>query len=336
MDKCICHPCLGSGTKIFCWAEDSCERCGGTGIIKCTDCGGTGERVTTSVRAHNFTTFMREAHAVEPAVFRGQNRDYNSVLPVIFRQDLQLDVRKMESLLTRCYLEIHDKIHDLKRGAEKGKPKEAVLGGLLAVSLYLAEDDFERERMMKELGQNDGDPKYAEELAFMSEYNRTQYSLSRLQHYGVPTSALDVTFDPGIALWFALHRMEMSGRRKCRYVRSEGTSVVYVMQVIGRRLGDLRKEHVIPLGGLRGFRQHGGLVLEASEKCPDLSEYVVKKIFVEVGLLDELVNEGSNLLEREYLFPPPSEDEFYAFLLDAKRSQEGDLGELAQWVFEFE
>jgi hypothetical protein len=51
-----------------------------------------------------------------------------------------------------------------------------------------------------------------------------------LQHYGLPTKALDVTFDPNVALWLALH-VAKRAKRRLSFEDSPQDGCVYVLWV---------------------------------------------------------------------------------------------------------
>ena len=73
--------------------------------------------------------------------------------------------------------------------------------------------------------------------------------LSILQHYGFPTPSLDVTADPSVALWFALHTC-LASRGKFRYEA--------VRPLVGpRRKGPPEKQSDVP--SVLIFLQHPGL-----------------------------------------------------------------------------
>jgi hypothetical protein len=82
-------------------------------------------------------------------------------------------------------------------------------------------------------------------------------TLAFAQHYGLPTPALDVTTDFGVALWFALHTLMGSGGNTSVRPASGGEGVVYV--IAGGR-GEYFGEDLPDLTALRPRRQHGGFL----------------------------------------------------------------------------
>jgi hypothetical protein len=144
------------------------------------------------------------------------------------------------------------------------------------------------DQIRKDCGERPGDPAYAEHLAFITRYRDRGYALARLQHYGIPTAALDVTHEPLVALFFATHSFKRTADGRAYYVPAEEEGVVYLLRLGLGSLVDLRLRPVAPPGSERGLRQHGGLVLAATDKDPDLSRYVAKKIVVSHRLFEEL------------------------------------------------
>jgi hypothetical protein len=68
----------------------------------------------------------------------------------------------------------------------------------------------------------------SEEAGVDSSLSERAFQLALLQHYGVPTPALDVTYDPLIALWFATYRFISIKERAGYYAKSDDTGVVYI------------------------------------------------------------------------------------------------------------
>lgn len=290
-----------------------------------------------NVQIRDLAHFLEEAQTVPGSVFRGQTQDYGILVPALFRQELQIDIEAIESLLTRYYLDVYDKVHFLSRKAEWGRTPEPGELGMVGMVMW-PDNIFEAEpfwyeptdtdkRILQEI--QDNIEQYREEAAFIASYGDKIYSLARLQHYGVPTSGLDVTYDASKALWFATHRFQPTGPKCGYYVRDANKGVVYVLRVPTSQLGDLTKQRVIPLSGLRAVRQQGALVLGATRAKPDLSGYIMKRLFVSAELL------SIETYDQNYLLPPPSEDKFYAFLLEGKKRGDGSLHEVGNWVMEY-
>ena len=170
--------------------------------------------------------------------------------------------------------------------------------------------------------------------------NSEHFPIALLQHYGVPTTALDVTFNPVIALWFACHRFVPSipGKGNVRfspatYEKNLEEGVVYLMKPNGREyeVEDLRRGRDLPIAGLRGERQRGGLLLGATKQKPDLSDLVVYKVYVRRGTFNTNIAPFSGY-SQELLFPSPREDHFYRDLLAAKRSGDASKQHLANFI----
>ena len=150
-------------------------------------------------------------------------------------------------------------------------------------------------------------------------------SMAMLQHYGAPSGTLDVSFERLVALWFACH-VNVQTDGGAFYKRNEEPSVVYIMDVPADHLIDIRggekiefdyRTATVPVAGLRGWRQHGGLVFGSTIDDPDLTKYVVKKITVAPDVFDQN-DDRLKLLTQQRLFPSPEEDDYYSELLKAK------------------
>jgi FRG domain len=166
-----------------------------------------------------------------------------------------------------------------------------------------------------------------------------EVSMSMLQHYGAPSGTLDVSFERCVALWFACHVYNAKDGRAF-YRPNDQPGVVYVMKVPADRLIDIRAGEeiefddgpvTIPVAGLRGWRQHGGLIFGSTMDDHDLMKYVVKKITVMPGAFDPRDDRLKSLTQR-WLFPSPDEDVFYRELLNAKHSADEATRKLVSYI----
>jgi hypothetical protein len=166
-----------------------------------------------------------------------------------------------------------------------------------------------------------------------------------LQHYGLPTKALDVTFDPNVALWFALH-VAKRAKRRLWFEDSPQDGYVYVLWVpvtfdwagdqgryyrwartrgygVERLLSPLEPAIMVDLSPsmtiidrdtrTRAVRQRAalltGLVLRPDWRSNSYAEYLVAKLTVGPEILGEFGSETRfQKYCTSYLFPPPSED----------------------------
>ena len=162
-----------------------------------------------------------------------------------------------------------------------------------------------------------------------------EFWLAVAQHYGLPTGLLDVTTDPDVALWFAVHKYTRLGRgRRVGYKPADGASYVYALRVMAE------PRQVIPLstfffdGDTRPRRQQAALLSGIYNTPPDhLLERILKAVprgaflprpagntFAEMVIARIVVEKAfrSPAVERpaERLFPCPDDDRLYARLLE--------------------
>lgn len=142
-----------------------------------------------------------------------------------------------------------------------------------------------------------------------------------LQHYGVSTIDLDVTYDIMVALFFSLNKLVKDENGGYDYVplrREEfRNAVIYVLGVdIRQQMSDFKFENIaLPSShknvlALRPQRQDCSS-LPANRICMNkaASEVIAVITFAEDFVLPE------NIPDKKYLFPSPEEDEAFAYLL---------------------
>lgn len=315
-------------------------------------------------RTIGFGDFLSLASVLDANLFRGQTRDHGSLTPSLLRGTHALDVSYLGALVSWPYL----LQHAIRRRRERGgtdddpflkaeeaypadidwpapeRPEESwldrVLGKLFPFGKTdAAADDETLVGNVYPRGPGHGLAHIEDgtHLAFSMRFESLKGPVALLQHYGVPTHALDVTFDPKIALWFATHRFVATGPQRGRYLPAEGEGVVYAIDAPAAQIADLRKGgHDIPVASLRGDRQSGALLFGADSEERDLSRYVRAKVTVTHDTFRSFTPGGPGRLCQRYLFPPGEEDEYYAWLLAAKTERDERLLPVLTWVTEYE
>jgi hypothetical protein len=259
-----------------------------------------------------------EACPKEGCVYRGQTQAYPRLLPSLFRlKTAPVDYHLLGPAVAKLYL----KAYDAYSQHEKIVASDATV--------------FDEETDLSPDGVSPGDipghgfgspSDYSEYGAMISTFNSKDdnYRHAVLQHYGAPTPALDVTYDPSVALWFATHRYQADATRVARYYPHEATGVVYALAAPNKTVVDLRLGRFVPAFGLRGQRQAGGLVLGATASQPDLSPHFVATLYVS---REAFLARPANLpkLSQNFLFPLPQEDVFFSALLDARIANDAEM-----------
>jgi hypothetical protein len=107
-----------------------------------------------------------------------------------------------------------------------------------------------------------------------------------------------------------------------------------LIETVGKDITDLRRGKTLPTAGLRGQRQHGGILFGATSQSKDLSVYVKKKIFVRSAVFDRNAAILKSL-NQEYLFPTAHQDSFYSALIEARTSSRREFHKLLGWIVEY-
>jgi hypothetical protein len=309
-----------------------------------------------TVHIHSFKQFLDETPRTSGVVYRGQARDYGTLIPSIFRKTQALDEDASMFLFYELHREIYGEFEreieppteepsyqatNSYRAVESDPPESGSgFGQWLGLEEWPEDQekwgtyvDFSNQddsELWSDLGPGHGlgdgynmfQPNYPPPEPMSTDV------LARLQHYGIPTPTLDVTFDRIIALWFATHRFKETGPRSGYYVRNDDGGVVYVLQPPPSAVYDLRKQYARAIAGWRGTKQEAALLLGATADKSDLSHHVIKKLLISPKVFDEITVLGTLRVPRlreisqHYLFPP--DDKFYRLLLDAKHGNQAE------------
>jgi len=321
------------------------------------------------IRSHGH--FVRETR-VPGAVFRGQVKDYGNLKPALYRAEHHFDVDALAALATRYFLGSHkttDKVQ-YRAGVYSAAYEDSLpspfprlpdfsklYGGTslddepfipiriempferLALRIKAITDLAAAEELEEREHEDDKRnwESFGPEAEFLTLCEEPAYALARLQHYGVPTPALDVTFDPYIAAWFAAHHFTRSGD-DAFYLPHDDDGVVFVLKPPDSHVGDLRRAKIVPLGGLRALRQRGGMLLGATREDPDLARYVVKLLVVPSRFLNPPLwhlrdSFRAHRFNQRYLFPDGKRDLFFGELMRLK--SRGWDNELTRWVVSY-
>ena len=156
------------------------------------------------------------------------------------------------------------------------------------------------------------------------------YRYAILQHYGAPTPALDISFNAGVALWFATHEFRSDPGGVAHHYQSQECGVVYLISHSKDLVIDLRGKQELPAAGLRAQRQEGCLLLGVTTQQSDLSHHIVDVLEVDLSVFLSAPASVSSL-KQSYLFPPRNEDLFFDALLNARLSKNETERELGKY-----
>ena len=260
-------------------------------------------------------------------LFRGQTAAYPSLLPSGLRGQARADAS-----LGAAMTEVSAEAYDIERQAQASM-QAIEAEHKAAVAYYDAVEDLSPFEFYLR------PPPMPASVAWFAGFDLEAYDpyigehryppdpLARLQHYGVPTTALDVTFSPRVAWFFATHRMVRAGS-STTYELTDAPGVMHLLRPVSPiRLWDLRRDR-IPVAGARGKAQAGGLLVGATSEQPTYDACVVKTFAIPPG-------QRADVPTFAELFPPPQTDPLYQALLNGSHRPSPARQALAQYVTRF-
>lgn len=281
----------------------------------------------------DYLTACEKLSAAGPVVFRGQTKDYPQILPSLFRPNTPEVPTDISTIAARLYVECYAlgswEGFEEKRREEFEESFNPISSFAPPMAAGMNWEEFDnwmsaREDMVWGECPNYTRADFVRSVAASFEKDEALrlHQDAVLQHYGVPTRAADVSYEPIVALWFATHELvrNPTNPTKSYALTKNGNGVVYAFAQEKADIMDLRRIHPwdpekIPYFGLRGVRQHGGLYYGATQSDPDLRRYVTHQLNVTDALWDTAALESRGF-STETLFPPASEDVFYRALLE--------------------
>jgi hypothetical protein len=143
-----------------------------------------------------------------------------------------------------------------------------------------------------------------------------------LQHYGCPTATLDVTRNPRVAAWFALHRLEgkdgLLAASPVEWAGGDPTSwpTIYVFFTLERALSVIDSARLLEdTDALRPVRQECGLMCGAGNLAQNYpARHVGVRVRLAPGIKLQLPSAG-------WLFPGVAEDPFLRRLVGMQETR---------------
>lgn len=229
--------------------------------------------------------------------FRGQTKDYSTLIPSIFRKQ-GVEIANTERLAVRLYVDCY-RISN-REEFEKARQQEiedSYYGAPIGFGTFSSAADLEKnmeflERLLSGdfppsgpglYGDNYERADFIRPLLNSLVKNSSSHGSALLQHYGIPSRGLDVSYGPLVALWFATHSFNMLESGEARYIRQNNMDpLVYTFpsttDVQDLRLANFHKwdsaKERIPFFGTRGVVQEGGMIFGATAEKPDLKRLV--------------------------------------------------------------
>ena len=249
-------------------------------------------------------------------VFRGQWREYTdangfiSATPAAWRSDLRMQYELDEP-------ELHDKLQPWAEVIEEmGVPSDT---GLVD---------------MRPIDETGGGWRFYKDRRSGGRVVSNPYLMALLMHYGFPTPSLDVTPDPLVAPWFALHRAIPDSPNQVHY---EGTqSDAAKDPTVYAYLQPHRADN--PVIELAGLSELGGISFrparQSASALPFRTYFIQRSIVqgswrtwerksrrwpsaaIKIALRPEQLRETHSELTQSYLFP--QDDPIYRKLLEAQ------------------
>lgn len=315
-----------------------------------------------AITVRTYADYLAALAQFEHKLYRGQTKDYPGVIPSVFRRQPPIDTAPLLDPAKRLYFSAH-RVDEI--AAEVHRLDEVSHAQWVKLNEERARGGEPRgwfDRLVRwlfpkdEPSQSDPDPDtdgwwsidlmnlpvghgmgtgadWSEHVGLQWSYGlENNYHFALLQHYGAPSPVLDVAYDPAVALWFATHQLFMDKvAGTAWYKPAEVPGVVYVMNAPANRVVDLRQGKEVPIAGLRGQRQHGGLLIGATLQSPDLVDCVAARITIYPETFDSAHPDLARL-SQTHLFPPPGVDEFYKVLLAARTSTDLGIRDLAAHI----